>query len=266
MARDTTGKSKLASNRKAAGVGRVAAFDDAAPLASVSDEEHAWEPAKPRTLVDHAVEAILSAAARGLILPGDRIVEPDLVARLGMSRVPIREALRQLESQGVVVSEPYKGIRLQEVSQARLMQIIDVRISLEGLATRRAIELGHNGPTQIDKLKAAIDELALMRSRGDIYGFASADTHFHRVLCSFADNPVLSGLWESIARQLTVIFGLSTRGKPMDEIIDEHYRMADVFASGDIALMEAEIEQHIRFQALDVNYEAIIAERRAQRG
>lgn len=266
MAHDTTVRLKAATMRKKMGSARDPATGVAAPLAGPSDEAHVWEPAKPRTLVDHAVEAILSAAARGVILPGDRIVEPDLVARLGMSRVPIREALRQLESQGVVVSEPYKGIRLQEVSQARLMQIIDVRISLEGLATRRAIELGHNGAAQIGKLNVAIDELSLMRSRGDIYGFASADTHFHRVLCSFADNPVLSGLWESIARQLTVIFGLSTMGKPMDDIIDEHSRMADVFASGDIALMEAEIEQHIRFQALDVNYEAIIAERRAQRG
>lgn len=236
-----------------------------APLAAEPHALHTWEPAKPRTLVDHAVEAILSAAARGLILPGDRIVEPDLVSRLGMSRVPIREALRQLESQGVVVSEPYKGIRLQQISQARLMQIIDVRISLEGLASRRAIELGHNGRRQIDKLHSAIDELSLMSARGDIYGFASADTNFHRILCSFADNPVLCGLWESIARQLTVIFGLSTIGKPMEEIIDEHSRLTKVFASGDIAKMEAEIDQHVRIQALDVNYEAIIAERRAQR-
>jgi DNA-binding GntR family transcriptional regulator len=243
----------------------AAAFASSSVLANTDADGSGWEAARPRTLVDHAVDAILSAAARGLILPGDRIIEPDLVARLGMSRVPIREALRTLESQGVVVSEPYKGIRLMEVSENRLNHIIDVRVPLETLACRRAIEHGCNGPRQIALLERAITELEMMRDRGDVYGFASADTEFHRILCGFARNEVLVSLWESIARQLTVIFGLSTMGKPMDAIIEEHRRLADVFASGDIDKMAAEIEQHVRVQALDVDYEQIIAERRALR-
>jgi DNA-binding GntR family transcriptional regulator len=247
---------------------KAAAQEDFAPVTPMSQADGAsgnWEAARPRTLVDHAVDAVLSAAARGLILPGDRIAEPDLVARLGMSRVPIREALRILESQGVVFSEPYKGIRLMEVSERRLSQIIDVRIPLETLACRRAIENGRNGKAQIEQLKGAIGELELMRDRQDIYGFATADTGFHRLLCSFAQNPVLSNLWESIARQLTVIFGLSTIGKPMEEIIEEHRVLTDVFASGDIEKMAQEIRQHVGVQALDVNYEEIIAQRRAAR-
>jgi DNA-binding GntR family transcriptional regulator len=222
-----------------------------------------WQTSRPKTRVDYAVDAILSAAARGLILPGDRLVEPELAAHLGMSRVPIREALRILESQGVVTSEPYKGIRLMEVSPERLHQIIDVRISLESLACRRAIEAGRHGPAEIAQLDAAIAELTLMRQRRDTYGFAAADTEFHRRLCGFANNPVLSALWESIARRLTVIIGLSTMGKPMTKIVAEHRRLADVFASGNIPAMEREIEEHLRVQVLDVDYEQVIAARRA---
>ena len=99
----------------------------------------------------------------------------------------------------------------------------------------------------------------------DVYGFASADTDFHRTLCGFAHNPVLSNLWESIARQLTVIFGLSTMGKSMSDIIEEHQRLINVFAGGDIAKMTDEIENHIRIQALDVDYETIITQRRQKR-
>lgn len=253
--------------RKTAAARALAKADFAplTPFSQVDAGSGTWEPARPRTLVDHAVDAVLSAATRGLILPGDRIAEPDLVAHLGMSRVPIREALRILESQGVVFSEPYKGIRLMEVSQQRLSQIIDVRIPLETLACQRAIENGRNGKTQIDQLNAAIGELEIMRDRQDIYGFASADTGFHRLLCSFAQNPVLSNLWESIARQLTVIFGLSTIGKPMDAIVEEHRVLTAVFASGDIQKMAQEIREHVGVQALDVNYEEIIAQRRAAR-
>lgn len=242
------------------------AIVDRAPIARIDPEEGEWAAARPRTLVDHAVDGILSAASRGLILPGDRLSEPDLATRLGMSRVPIREALRILESQGVVTSAPYKGIRLMEVSNARLEHLIDVRVTIESLACRRAIEAGHNGAPYATRLDEAIDELTLMAQRDDIYGFASADTAFHRLLCSFAGNPVLDTLWESIARQLTVLFGLSTMGKSTETIIEEHRRLAAVFVEGDIDRMLTELEEHIRVQALDVNYEEIIAARRASRG
>ena len=220
--------------------------------------------ARPRTLVDFAVESILSAASRGLIAPGERLSEPDLGSRLNMSRVPIREALRVLESQGVVTSEPYKGIRLMDVTTQRLRQIIDVRVPLESLACRRAIEMGCNGKHQIAKLRAAVEELRLMCDRGDTYAFASADTEFHRILCSFAGNPVLSMLWESLARQLTVIFGLLTLRKPMADNIDEHKLLVDVFASGDADAMDRELEDHIRVQQSEVDLDTIIARIRAE--
>ncbi|WP_336778566.1 GntR family transcriptional regulator [Pantoea sp. USHLN256] len=248
-----------------AGKPSTASRKNSAPLAQEAATDNSWNAARPRTLVDHAVDAILSAASRGLILPGDRIAEPELVAKLGMSRVPIREALRILESQGIVTSEPYKGIRLMEISHQRLEQIIDVRIPLETLACRRAIEAGRNSAEQLNQLYQGVAQMQAMMQNDDVYGFASADTDFHRTLCSFAHNPVLSNLWESIARQLTVIFGLSTMGKSMSDIIEEHQRLINVFADGDIAKMTDEVENHIRIQALDVDYETLITQRRQHR-
>ncbi|EJL81630.1 GntR family transcriptional regulator [Pantoea sp. BIGb0393] len=248
-----------------AGKPSTASRKNSAPLAQEAATDNSWSAARPRTLVDHAVDAILSAASRGLILPGDRIAEPELVAKLGMSRVPIREALRILESQGIVTSEPYKGIRLMEISHQRLEQIIDVRIPLETLACRRAIEAGRNSAEQLNQLYQGVAQMQAMMQNDDVYGFASADTDFHRTLCSFAHNPVLSNLWESIARQLTVIFGLSTMGKSMSDIIEEHQRLINVFADGDIAKMTDEVENHIRIQALDVDYETLITQRRQHR-
>ena len=78
----------------------------------------ARKPARRRTLVDQVVDAIVAGAARGVILPGDRIVETEIAQELSMSRVPVREALRLLESQGLVVSSPYKGVRLNPVTRA----------------------------------------------------------------------------------------------------------------------------------------------------
>lgn len=225
-----------------------------------------WETGRPHTMVDHAVAAIISGATRGVILPGDRIVEADLCRGLGMSRVPIREALRILESQGVVTSEPYKGIRLMEVTHERLEQVLDVRADLEILAARRALEAGRNTAANIRQLRAARDELELMARRDDAYGFALADAAFHRVLCEFGGNPVLSKLWESLARQVTIIGGLATLGKPMSEIVKEHDTLIEVFAAGDIDAMARELHEHIVVFAHDLNIDLIVSERRRQRG
>ncbi len=216
-------------------------------------------------MVDHAVAAIISGASRGVILPGDRIIEADLVAALGMSRVPIREALRILESQGVVTSSPYKGIRLMDVTHERLEQVLDVRATLESLAVRRALEAGRNRPHDVDLLKRARDELDLMADRGDAYGFALADAGFHRQLVGLAGNPVLAVLWESLARQVTIIVGLATLGKPMREIVVEHDLLIRVYAEGEVEAMVRELHEHIVVMAHGIDFDAIIETRRQLR-
>ena len=92
---------------------------------------------QPRTLVHQVIDALVAGASEGLILPGDRIIETELAAQLGVSRVPVREALRVLESQGIVVNEPYKGIRLTPVTPERIDQLIEVRVALETTAATR---------------------------------------------------------------------------------------------------------------------------------
>ncbi len=225
----------------------------------------AWEAPRPQTMVDFAVSAIISGAARGVILPGDRIVESDLSESLGMSRVPIREALRLLESQGVVTSEPYKGIRLVELTQKRLREVLDVRVNLETLAARRAIQAGANDSAGIARLRLARDELGSRARSDDSYAFASADAAFHRVLVGLGGNPVLSGLWESLARQVTIVVGLSTLSRPMKEIVEEHDLLIEVFRSGDIRKMENALNDHIVVLSERIDFDAVIESRRAER-
>lgn len=219
---------------------------------------------QPRTLVHQVIDALVAGASEGLILPGDRIVEADLALQLGVSRVPVREALRVLESQGVVVNEPYKGIRLTPVSPERIDQLIEVRVALETTAAKRAIRRGDNDGPHIDSLNSLVQEMTAMAARNDVFGFATADTNFHRTLCALAGNAVLTDMWEMLARQMTIIFGLSTLGKPMAAIVDEHLRLIEVFRTGDESDMAREIEDHIDVQIHKVDIENIIAQRRSQ--
>jgi DNA-binding GntR family transcriptional regulator len=215
--------------------------------------------------VDQAVEAIIGGASRGLILPGDRIVESAVAAGLGISRVPVREALRLLESQGLVFSEPYKGIRLMLVTQTRLEQATEARLALETTAARRALKLGRHRDGGRQRLTARLHELELMAARQDTYGCARADTDFHRELCGLSGNEVLCGLWEQLARQITIIVGLSTLGKAMDLIVSEHRVLLNAFTTGRPAALERALEEHIRTQNAAIDFEALIEERRRRR-
>lgn len=236
-------------------------------IASVAPPDSAagWRRLRPSTLVDQVIEEIIAAAARGVVLPGDRIVETEVAERLGISRVPVREALRLLESQGVVVSEPYKGIRLTPVTPERIDHLIEARIALETAAATRAVRDGRNGPAEAAILAGCIAELELMAARQDAYGLGNADTGFHRALLQIGGNGVVAELWETLSRQLTIIFGLSTLHKPMAAIVEEHRVLLRAFHVGDIPALAAEIEDHIRVQTRAVDFDTIIARRRRER-
>ena len=228
-------------------------------------QDPGWRPLQPQTLVDLVIDAVIGQAARGAILPGDRIVEADLARKLGVSRVPVREALRLLESQGIVLNEPYKGIRLRPVTNRRVMELIEARTALETSAAHRAVAAGANRGAAVEPLRDAVAEMELMAARGDAYGLAAADTTFHRDLCRLGGNTVVLDLWETLARQVTIIFGLATLGKPMPAIVAEHSELLGVLESGDNAAIAEALRVHITVMNLAVDYEAIVAGRLAER-
>jgi DNA-binding GntR family transcriptional regulator len=222
-------------------------------------------PARRQTLVEHVVDAIVAKAASGVILPGDKIVEIEIAEELRVSRVPVREALRLLQSQGLVVSTPYKGVRLSPMTRARLDQIAEVRISLETTAARRAVALRKNKGPEVGRLEQKIRELERTASRHDSYGIASADAAFHRELCRLGNNDVLCSMWENLARPLTIIIGLSTFSKSMEGIVEEHRVLLDVLTRGQPSELDRTIEEHIRAQHEGLDFEVIIDKRRRLR-
>jgi DNA-binding GntR family transcriptional regulator len=216
-------------------------------------------------MVDSAVDAIVSGATRGLILPGDRIVEAEIAEKLGVSRVPVREALRMLESQGIVTSVPNKGIRLVPVSRERVLNLLEARLALEMMAVKRVVALKRNATEDTQRrLRRRLDEIELMVLRQDYYGLALADVAFHRELAEIGGNEVVSNLWEGIARQLTIVLGLTTHLTNLTTIVDEHKELLTALEAGDLRKLEKTWTHHINSQNCDVDYDKIIEERREQ--
>lgn len=224
-----------------------------------------WTRLKPETLVDKVVEAVIAQAARGAILPGDRIVEADLARKLGVSRVPVREALRLLESHGIVLNEPYKGIRLRPLTNRWVRDLAQARAALEISAAHSAIDGGRHRGDWLQPMQDAVVEMGRTAKRKDAYGLALADAAFHRELCRLGGNGVVLDLWETLGRQSTILFGLATLGKPMPSIVDEHRDFLRDLACGDKKAIAAALHEHIVAMNGAVDYEAIQEERRQAR-
>src|SRR3712207_5714651 len=139
-------------------------------------------------MVEQAAEAIVAAAARGVFLPGDRLVEAEIARDLGISRVPVREALRMLESQGIVVSTPYKGMRLMQVTNPGVTELMRVRLALETLAVQEAVSAPVNGRDRFAALRQASEVFAQAAALRDPAALVAANEMFHAELCRASGN------------------------------------------------------------------------------
>jgi DNA-binding GntR family transcriptional regulator len=213
-------------------------------------------------MVEQAAEAIVAGAARGIFLPDDRLVEAEIARDLGISRVPVREALRLLESQGIVVSTPYKGMRLMQVTNRGVAALMQVRLALETLAVKEALARP-GGTERFDRLRRAADAFADATQVSDPALRVMAEQEFHAELCRASGNAPLLALWQSLARQLAVVWGLALQLQNSAPESEEHYAFIDALESGDergaLATLVVHIEQ---YAALD--FETLIAERRRQ--
>lgn len=217
-------------------------------------------PLAARTLVDQVVEAIVEATARGVFLPGDRIVEAEVARSLNVSRIPVREALRLLESQSVVVSERYRGMRLMSVDIAGLEKILKVRLALEKLAGAEAMARLPAEPGLLAPLEQVLADMhaAAEATPEDGYRLAQLDTEFHRCLCRASGNETLLNCWEPLSRQLTIIFGLATLKKPLDSIVAEHEDVIAALRQGDREQFDRLMEVHILEYTRAVDYERLV--------
>jgi DNA-binding GntR family transcriptional regulator len=234
---------------------RASAHDEAAPL-HLSNE-------RPITLVEKVVDAVVRAAALGHFLPGDRLNEVEIARELGVSRVPVREALRLLESQGIAVRQSNgRGLTLMPVDGKRIHQILTVRVSLEKLAVREALAVANGDREVFGPLHGPIAAMKRATRERNTYEHARSDTEFHRVLVSLCGNQVLSQIWETLARKLTIIFGLSALQKSMGNIVKEHEQLHEVLRGGTLREIDRVLDEHLLETVEAVDHTAYVAAHR----
>jgi DNA-binding GntR family transcriptional regulator len=212
---------------------------------------------QPRTYVDMVIDVVVSQAATGKILPGDRINEVDLARELGISRAPIREAFRTLVVQGVVQSIAYQGVRLAPMTAERVRQINEVRFELEKLAIRKLSSAEGNAAPLL-AFEHIIEDMKAAARKEDRLALAKLDADFHQALVSAAANPVLLTFWQMLKPQLIIMFGLGTLTKPLRKVVDEHRRILSAFATHKWKVIEETLSEHILSDNTGIDFENIL--------
>lgn len=198
-----------------------------------------------RSLTDQVADRIVDGIASGALKPGRRILEAELATELGVSRVPIREALKILHAQGIVVGRPRYGVSVAEYDDRKIVQIYEMRCAFEKIAIRDA-KRNANTPVLLRRLDECIDEMDRCLKRGDLLGVSKADMNFHHEICKASHNDIVLVLWEALSRHMLIVFEQELLGDAEQaSIVDHHRQFRRAFEELSVEALEAEIESHI---------------------
>ncbi len=201
---------------------------------------------KHRNLPEQVADHIVILMATDQLQPGQRLFENELCKLLGVSRVPVREALRLLQAQGIVRNEPNRGSFVSEYSSMETDELMKVRLSVEKLALRRLVRLAKSDPSILDGLERALDELRKQDKFNDKLAACQADLAFHNQIVELSGSPVLLPIWQSLSRGILVFF-MHERQSYYDyaRSTKDHELLMNLIRAGRISALDAEIERHI---------------------
>ena len=206
-------------------------------------------------------EALRDAIRNGILEPGERLMEVQLAEELGISRTPVREAIRKLEQEGYVIMMPRRGTYVSSVSVNDIKEIFEIRSALESLSTglaARRIE-----PDELEKLRALLTEIEGHIQRKDIDKIVETDIKFHGLLYQVSRNErlvtIISNLKEQLARFRTL--SMSYPGR-LQETLQEHRAMVEAIAAGDVEAARDAAERHME-QAEETLLKAMRREKHA---
>ena len=151
-------------------------------------------------LRDVVFKTLRQAILKGELEPGERLMEIQLAERLGVSRTPIREAIRKLELEGLVLMIPRRGAEVAKISEKNLRDVLEVRRSLEELAIDLACQRIQE--EELETLREAQKEFAAAISAGDAMEIAQTDEKFHEIIYSGTGNQKLMQILSNLREQM----------------------------------------------------------------
>jgi DNA-binding GntR family transcriptional regulator len=196
-----------------------------------------------RVLRDEIREQLIEQILNGTLAPGERIVEMRIAQQFGVSQAPVREALRDLDLLGFVVSSPFRGAIVRQISAEELLQLYPIRAVLEGLAARHAasrIDL----PT-LKKIEGLLATMRTAAARGDNRRAVEADFAFHLTIVEASGNRILQQIWDRMRLATTTFLTVTKSHHSLSEIVERHAAVVDALRTRDPEAAERALRVHI---------------------
>lgn len=209
------------------------------------------------------VEILRSSIIGGRYEPGERLIEATLSSELGTSRGPVREALRQLENEGLVMSFPYRGAVVLGVSDEEVQEVlIPIRLTLERYSFLHALDRMTDG--DLAELAKQIWMMEQAAQADDLLKLVEADLRFHDIVISSSGQTHTVQIWRSIWPRIRAYFFRYGRGKSLATMVEEHRELLAALQSRDPELVLRVLEQHIAVPSPSPADEASPRKRRAK--
>jgi DNA-binding GntR family transcriptional regulator len=201
---------------------------------------------KAANLSDRVADAIVDALADGVLKPSQRLIEADIAADLGVSRLPVREAFKTLASRGIVELNLYRGARIAEIGADRVALIRSVRTVIERAAIAKAAKAFESDPGGLARLDAIIDSMKRAEEKSDLAALNRLDIEFHRTIIAAAQDPFLQALWDALALHLRVVFAWEVKDLPRPiPYASVHLAIRYALSEGGSRRLDALIADHI---------------------
>ncbi len=192
---------------------------------------------KHLTLRERIVDSIKEAVIKGDLKPGERVPEPDIAKKFGISRTPIREAFRQLETEGFITVTPRKGAIVSPITDKDVRDFYAIKSVLEGYAAKAACSKLTEKDMQ--KMESLNEQMIRCAEKNDAKTFSKIDNQFHDVFLKACGNEKLGKLLHMLVQQFERfrIASISLPGR-MKESVEQHVDIVDAFKKKDADLVE----------------------------
>jgi DNA-binding GntR family transcriptional regulator len=201
------------------------------------------------SLTEHTARTLRKAILRGDLKPGARVVEQAVAEKLGISRGPVREAIQQLASEGLLVIHPRRGAEVRTLDRQTAWEVLTLRATLEAFA----VELAHPRlqSSNLEFLQGVVGKIEWCCRNSDLATLVETDLEFHGYIVSLAGHARLSTTYHTLDPLLGAICFTAVQefDISLGDVPRRHQRIVDALASGDVHHAVAVVKEHYQLHA-----------------
>jgi DNA-binding GntR family transcriptional regulator len=204
----------------------------------------AFEKLNHNTLAKQVVRAVRHQIFSGVLRPNQRVVEAEIAAEMGISRGPVREALAELEKEGLIITYPRKGTYVKSFELKDIEEIYTLRALLEGFGVSLALDCLKE--QDLAYLRDLLDRIVEMAEKKDVIEVSSLNMQFHKKIMELSNHKRLYDSWQSLLAQTQMLSAMTTEYyTSLIDIEKSHKILLDALVTGDREHIKKNFEHHI---------------------